>query len=243
MNLIIDIGNSQIKTAVFHRGKLLHKEIIAGELFVSSIEKLRAEFPQLTDLLVSHVGKMDEEWGVFLQAHFKVLPFSATTPLPFKNLYASPSTLGLDRLGLVAAAHHKFPDKNVLIIDAGTCITYDFLNADGAYLGGAISPGLQLRLKAMHTFTENLPLLEATESPQFIGTSTTACMQSGAIRGASLEIDGFTALYRDKFQDLTVILTGGDRVLLSKTIKNSIFAPSNFLLEGLNCILEFNKTP
>lgn len=242
MNLIIDIGNSRIKTAVFQQGELKHSAVIDQNEFVPSIQKLHAEFPQIKDILVSHVGKMEEDWKKFLLENFNLFTFSSTTPLPFKNLYETPNTLGLDRIGLVAAAYHEFPDKNVLIIDAGSCVTYDFLNCQGEYLGGAISPGIQMRLKALHTFTEKLPLLEISEKVDFIGKTTFDSMQTGTVLGTSLEIDGFIAHYLETFKNLTVILTGGDGLLLSKSIKNSIFAPSNFLLEGLNAILEYNKT-
>lgn len=242
MNLIIDIGNSRIKTAIFHQGKLTYSAMIQQTQFVPSVQKIHAEFPEIKDLLVSHVGKMEKGWEKFLQENFKFFKLSSATPLPFKNLYKTPNTLGLDRIGLVAAAYHKFPDKNVLIIDAGTCVTYDILNDQGAYLGGGISPGIQMRLKALHTFTDKLPLLEVAEKVDLIGKTTFDGMQTGTVMGTALEIDGFIAHYRETFKNLTVILTGGDGLLLSKTIKNSIFAPSNFLLEGLNAILEYNKT-
>ena len=242
MNLVLDIGNSRIKLAVFQSWEMLHQILVERHDFIPALQKVKTDFPQARDLLVSAVGKMEEYWREFLENNFRILHFSPETRLPFTNLYETKSTLGADRLALAAAAQHHFPKKNVLVIDVGTCITYDFLNENGEYLGGAISPGIQMRLKSLHTFTEKLPLIEASGEMEFLGKSTEKAIRSGAVRGASLEIDGFIALYKKDFENLTVILTGGDRLLLSKSIKNSIFAPSNFLLEGLNAILEFNKT-
>lgn len=242
MNLVIDIGNSRIKLAVFQSGKIMQQGLIGRNDFIPSLNKIKSDFPKIKALLVSHVGKMENEWQKFLDTNFRTIYFPNDLGLPFKNSYETKSTLGADRIALVAAAQLHFPKKNVLVIDAGTCITYDFLNKNGEYLGGAISPGIHMRLRAVHTFTEKLPLVEAVGESVYIGTSTEKSLRSGAVLGASLEIDGFIALYRKDFENLTVILTGGDRQLLSKTIKNSIFAPSNFLLEGLNAILEFNQT-
>lgn len=242
MNLVLDIGNSRIKLAVFQSGKMLYHSLVSSNDFIPFIEKLQQEYPEVQHLLVSNVGKIEEKWQNFLVTNFKTIHFLNNLKLPFLNLYQTKSTLGEDRKALVAAAQYHFPKKNVLVIDAGTCITYDFLNKDNEYLGGAISPGINMRMKALHTFTEKLPLIEAVGESYFLGKSTEKAIRSGVVLGASLEIDGFIALYKMDFENLTVILTGGDRLLLSKTIKNSIFAPSNFLLEGLNAILEFNKT-
>ena len=142
----------------------------------------------------------------------------------------------------MSASVNKYPDKNVLIIDAGTCVTYDFITAKNEYLGGAISPGIRMRYNSLHNLTANLPLLE-TKSPQnLIGNSTPESIHSGIINGILKELDGIVKEYEKKYQDLTVILTGGDTKFLSKQLKSSIFANSNFLLEGLNFILQFNST-
>ena len=161
--------------------------------------------------------------------------------IPFKNEYATPRTLGVDRIALVSAAAIKFPKENVLVIDAGSCITYDFLSATNTYLGGAISPGIKMRFKALHHFTDKLPLLEKKLPENWIGDSTENSMQIGVIKGIQNEIEGYISLYKEKFKNLTVILTGGDADFLRDSLKNDIFADSNFLLEGLNYILEHNK--
>jgi type III pantothenate kinase len=160
--------------------------------------------------------------------------------VPFLNLYATPSTLGIDRIALVAASVNGFPDKNVLIIDAGTCITFDFITNKNQYLGGAISPGIRMRYKALQNQTANLPLLETNMPENIIGDSTASSIHSGVINGVLNEIDGNIEAYKSNYEDFTTILTGGDANFLSKQLKSSIFANSNFLLEGLNFILQYN---
>ncbi|MFA5300654.1 MAG: type III pantothenate kinase, partial [Lutibacter sp.] len=162
------------------------------------------------------------------------------TKVPFLNNYATPKTLGVDRIALVSSAFSNYPNKNVLIIDAGTCITYDFINHEGNYYGGAISPGIEMRYKALHVFTEKLPLLRPELMYQLVGDSTETSIHSGILNGVIGEIDSIVEKYRKKNTDLTVVLTGGDVNFLSNRLKNSIFANPNFLLEGLNTILTYN---
>ncbi|MGB5270960.1 MAG: type III pantothenate kinase, partial [Eudoraea sp.] len=166
---------------------------------------------------------------------------SPNSKIPFKNSYATPQTLGMDRVALATAAFYFNPDANTLVIDAGTCITYDMINDYGEYLGGAISPGLRMRYKALHEHTSKLPLLEPKNYNDIIGNSTDASIHSGVLNGICREIDGVIGQYQSRFEDLTVILTGGDAQILSKRLKNTIFAHSNFLLKGLNYLLEYNK--
>ena len=156
-------------------------------------------------------------------------------------MYKTPTTLGVDRLALVSASVNKFSSKNVLIIDAGTCITYDFIDNKNNYLGGAISPGVYTRYKSLNNLTAKLPLLKPRTVKNITGNSTKQSIHSGVINGVLFEIEGVIKNYNTKYEDLTVILTGGDSKFLSKQLKNSIFANSNFLLEGLNYILEFNS--
>ncbi|NNK40613.1 MAG: type III pantothenate kinase, partial [Winogradskyella sp.] len=160
--------------------------------------------------------------------------------LPFINKYETPKTLGVDRIALVSASVLHFPDQNVLIIDAGTCVTYDFITNDNNYIGGAISPGLSMRYRALNTFTAKLPLLNVQQPKSVVGKTTESSIHSGVVNGIVLEIDGVIDQYKEQFGDLTVILTGGDGKFLSNQLKNSIFANSNFLLQGLNYILQFN---
>ena len=167
---------------------------------------------------------------------------SNKSKIPFKNKYTTPNTLGVDRIAVATAAFYTNPRRNTLVIDAGTCITYDIINAHGEYLGGAISPGLSMRYSAMHNQTDGLPLLQIEELTDFIGTSTKGSMHSGVINGTIQEVDGVIKQYEEHFKDLTVILTGGDAHFFAKRLKNSIFANSKFLLEGLNYLLEYNKS-
>ena len=144
-------------------------------------------------------------------------------------------------MALVSASVKHYKEQNVLIIDAGTCITYDFINSDNQYIGGSISPGIRLRYQSLNNLTASLPLLETKMPDNIVGSSTSESIHSGIINGILMEIDGVVSKYEKKIKDLTVILTGGDADFLSKRLKSSIFAHSNFLLEGLNFILEFNS--
>ena len=141
---------------------------------------------------------------------------------------------------MAAASVFKFSDKNVLVIDAGSCITYDFIDNKGVYYGGAIAPGIEMRYKSLHTFTDKLPLLDVTYPKQLIGDSTEESIHSGIVNGVLIEIEGVIERYKEKNEELTVVLTGGDTNFLAKRLKNSIFANPNFLLEGLNNILNYN---
>ncbi|MCW9037866.1 type III pantothenate kinase, partial [Altibacter sp.] len=197
--------------------------------------------PGLEHCIIASAGQLSEHQQAKLKQRISVFELSHDAHLPYTNKYSTPTTLGVDRIALVSAAARKFPKKNVLVIDAGSCITYDFLSAENSYLGGAISPGIEMRYKAMHTFTAKLPLLDTSTPKKLIGDSTATSMHSGVIHGVLHEIEGFIQAYSEKFSDLTIILTGGDTQFLRDSLKNDIFANSNFLLEGLNYILELNK--
>lgn len=242
MNLVIDIGNTLVKMAVFQESKLVRKKITLKQDFFKNLEELDRNYPDIEDVLISSVSKTPAKWLQKLQEDYKILVLTPELPQVFSNEYATPNTLGNDRIALASAASKLYSNQNVLVIDAGTCITFDFINSENQYLGGAISPGLSMRFKAMNTFTENLPLLEPEEVVDLIGNSTVKSMQSGVINGITAEIDGVISMYSSQYKDLTIILTGGDSQFLCKRLKNSIFANSNFLLEGLNYILEFNKS-
>ena len=240
MNLIVDVGNSYVKFAVFEQGRLIYKLNSEQSTFEDNLETIRKNFSHIKKAIVSSVGRLKVSQIEQAKKYFDVLILSSDVKFPFKNLYKTPKTLGVDRIALVSASVKQFPDKNTLIVDMGTCITYDFINSKNEYFGGAISPGIRLRYKSLHNLTANLPLLD-TESPKgLIGNSTADAIHSGVINGVIKEIDGIIDEYRKKYSDLTVILTGGDANFLSNQLKNSIFANSNFLLEGLNFILEFN---
>jgi type III pantothenate kinase len=241
MNLILDIGNTLVKLAVYKKKRLLYKTSFPlGEL-VEVYRNTKKSYPELSAVIISSVGRMPKSNIAVIKEDLRVLELNHLTKVPFNNLYASPKTLGVDRVALVSASVDQFPNKNVLIIDAGTCVTYDFINQNNDYLGGAISPGLRLRYKSLNTLTANLPLLETKQPLNIIGDSTASSIHSGVVYGLVKEIDGLIDHYRSQYQDLTVILTGGDAGFLSNQLKNSIFASPNFLLEGLNFILDFNS--
>ncbi|MDH7447900.1 type III pantothenate kinase [Aquimarina sp. 2201CG14-23] len=242
MNLVIDVGNTSIKIGVFEKTSIIHKKTLKSEDFSEVVRKIEKEYPLVDSAILSSVSNMKNEDVRFIKSLFHTMILDHTVPMPFKNLYSTPTTLGVDRLALVAGAVHQFPLRDVLIIDAGTCITYDFKNREEEYLGGAIAPGLRLRYASLHSYTSKLPLLELKSPEHYIGNSTNEAIHSGIVQGVLYEIEGAIAEYCNTYPNLTVILTGGDAHFLSKRLKNSIFATSNFLLEGLNHILAFNNS-
>ena len=242
MNLIIDVGNSFVKVAVFEEGELLKKEVVEKSLSEEKIQEIVGKYPRLNDMIISSVSGRPFRLPDSFSSKEKILELNPDTKLPFKNRYATPKTLGNDRKALVAGAAKYFRNSNVLIIDAGTCITYDFKNDQNEYLGGAISPGLNMRYKALNAFTANLPLLDPPDDVELVGNSTAGSIHSGILYGMCREIEGFVLNYSLRYPNVEIIFTGGDAQFLSKRLKNGIFANSNFLLEGLNHILEFNKT-
>ncbi|RED50205.1 type III pantothenate kinase [Seonamhaeicola aphaedonensis] len=241
MNLIVDVGNSFVKLAVFSKTILKHKQTIECDALFENVKLLVKRFKSIKQGIISSVGTLNNEDISEINEFVRLLILNSETRLPFKNEYKTPRTLGVDRIALVSAAVRLYPNKDVLVIDAGTCITYDFINSRNEYLGGAISPGLRTRYKSLNNLTANLPLLETEQPKDIIGVSTKESMHAGVIFGALNEIDGMIDSYKLKYPDLTVILTGGDANFLSKQLKNSIFANSNFLLEGLNYILQYNS--
>ncbi len=241
MNLVIDAGNTTIKMAVFKDDKILFKDRFLKRDFVEKISKTKRKYPGITHAIISSVTRVPKRNLNALTSFSNILTLTGSTWVPFKNKYATPESLGTDRIALATAAYVAYKFKNVLVVGTGTCITYDFVNSEGCYLGGAIAPGLRMRYKALHAFTAKLPLLETGPLIDFIGGTTEESLHSGVINGITNEIDATILQYKQRFKDLTVILTGGDADFLSKRLKNSIFAHSNFLLEGLNYILEYNK--
>ena len=242
MNLIVDAGNTYVKVAVFQGDKLVFHESFEKEIFQKKIEKLLKKYPEIDQMITSSVTKLDNRVKQFVEKlDVKALQLTHKTKVPFQNDYTTPETLGVDRIALIVAAVTQYPKTNVLVIDAGTCITYDFKTSDEIYLGGGISPGIQLRYKTLNLLTANLPLLEPKLPDHFIGNSTESAIHSGVTLGVITEIDGIIERYKGQFEHLTVILTGGDTNFLAKRLKNTIFANSKFLLQGLNTILEYNR--
>jgi len=240
MNLVVDIGNTKVKAAVFESNTLISFESFQEDDFEKIISKFLQEHPIKACILASVKKDRSDILKILAQIPY-FIQLNHTTSIPFTNLYSTPKTLGIDRIALVAATTNLYSHQNALIIDAGTCITYDFINKDQEYLGGAISPGIQIRYRSVHDYTSKLPQLQASEVYSLIGDSTETAIHSGILNGVVQEIQGVINQYQAKYPDLTVILTGGDTKFLSKQLKNSIFAHQNFLLHGLNRILTFNN--
>lgn len=240
MILAIDIGNTKIKVAVFEQDTIIDKEIIDSSELLICLEKKIKKYKKISSSILSSVSNCPNEAIELLKNKTELLIISSNTKFPFHNNYKTPQTLGLDRKVLVAGAVLKFPKQNCLIIDAGSCITYDFVDKKSNYFGGAISPGIQMRYKALNNFTAKLPLLEKDYPTELTGNSTELSMHSGIINGFFFEIEGFIANYTEDYKDLTIILTGGDTDFLAKRLKSTIFANSNFLLESLNILYQYN---
>ena len=239
MNLAVDIGNTRTKAAVFQEHTILKTFVVENINFYERVENIISTY-QIERLVMSSVADIQTKQLKKIQKLVSVFTVSTEVKLPFENLYGTPNTLGIDRIALTAAASKLFPNQDCLVIDAGTCITYDFLTSDNKYLGGAIAPGLEMRYKALHTFTAKLPKLSIEMPKNSIGKSTDESIHCGVVLGVIHEIEGVINQYRRNYSDLTVVLTGGDSNFLSKQLKSSIFANQKFLLVGLNEILILN---
>ena len=238
MNLVIDSGNSSVKTGLFDHNLLVEKNTFSSlESLHDYLQKSKAE-----NLIISSVKEDAAKISDWSNGAAKKFVLSPQLPVPIKNLYATPATLGVDRLAGVCGARELFPSQNCLVIDAGTCITYDFIDKDAQYHGGAISPGLNMRFQAVHTFTAKLPLVPSKQNVQLIGNSTESSIQSGIVNGSLAELDGIIQQYGDKFKDLRVILCGGDARFFENQLKASIFASPDLVIIGLNSILNYNVT-
>lgn len=241
-NFVIDIGNTFCKIAVFENDNLI--DIL--KINNPEREAITSFFAPYTE--VKH-GIYSDVRGDFDPTHWDFNSkitwhrLHSKLKMPFENHYQTPQTLGSDRLALAAAASKLFPSHPTLVISAGTCITLDFVNEKQQYLGGSISPGIQMRLDAMHQFTGKLPQLTTTElkdKPKWLGFTTENSLYAGAIQGAAGELDSFIRHYQSLWPDLKIILTGGDYLILDELILSSIFARPNLVLIGMNYILDLN---
>lgn len=244
MNLVIDIGNFRTKIAAFENDELIELEAIIEEAPIDTIQRFVTKYKP-THSILSSVVINDEGIIRLLNQNTKLTVLSSETPVPPVNKYATPETLGTDRLAAVCGAYTLLPQKNVLVINGGTCITFDFLSEKGEYLGGAISPGLNMRFSALNTFTDKLPLITFDEHfDKTIGTSTREAILSGVQNGIIAELEGVIGRYKQQFENLAVMLCGGDSKFFDSHLKNSIFAPMvhwqpNLVLTGLNAILKY----
>ncbi|WP_136151441.1 type III pantothenate kinase [Flavobacterium sangjuense] len=241
MLLTIDVGNTRIKAAVFEQNRLVELSVFTKEAFLTETNFILNKFPKIEKLVVASVGNVEKELFLSLKNKAEIHFITRESRFPFTNLYSTPTTLGIDRMVLASGAVMQFPNQNRLVIDMGTCITYDFIDENDNYLGGAISPGIRLRYESLHQHTAKLPLLTKNYPESFIGNSTQESIHSGVINGVASEIDGFIELYKTQYAKFIIILTGGDAEFLAIRLKNTIFANSNFLLESLNQTFQYNQ--
>lgn len=241
MNLIVDSGNTLVKLFLFD-GRKMTDCILCHNVsqILSSLKKV-ISFDKIDRCIVSSVSVSQSEIASIYRPYFPVLEFSHDLKLPIIIKYNTPETLGSDRVAAVVGASHLFPGRNVLVIDSGTAITYDILTANGEYLGGNISPGFKTRFRALHNFTGKLPLLEMDESMRGLyGTSTEEAIILGVQNGLIHEVEGVVRSFMDRFENLLVVLTGGDSFFFEKRINLCNFAEPFLVAIGLNEILECN---
>jgi len=240
MNLVIDIGNTSRKAALFKKDKLIlseHWEEQGSSIVTTWI----GNYPELSKAIISSVRKYDAGLKEELKkAGIQVIILDDKTALPLENLYDSPETLGRDRLAAAVGANAMFPGKDLLIIDAGTAITIDFVTSGNEYLGGNISPGLSMRFRSLNDYTDNLPLVEPADVQSLLGTDTEGAIRSGVQYGIIFELDEYINQQKIRYPDLQVVLTGGDAMFFDKKLKNSIFVDLNLNLHGLHRILDYN---
>ncbi len=235
MNLIIDIGNTATKIAFFKERELVQSKVLDGfpeQEVLSAINDVRFK-----KVILSSV-KLFSNYFTSALAQEKVLLLSNTVKLPIKINYATPHTLGVDRIAAAVGATVLCPKENVICFDLGSCITCEWITKDGIYHGGSISPGMNMRFKAMHTLTDKLPLVSAYEEKVAIpGDSTESCMRAGVVNGIAYEIIGMIDFYTSKYATLKVIFTGGDAAYFESLLNMNIFVKPNLVLMGLNEIL------
>jgi type III pantothenate kinase len=238
--LILDFGNTSCKAAIFSHGELVRQERLR-----SSTTKQILDFIGLDEIsagIFASVIHHTAEFKEAIAARFPLIEVNSQTVLPFANAYGTPQSLGYDRIAAAAAAWQLFPHSPVLAVVAGTCLTYNIIDGENRFRGGAISPGLHMRRKAMKQFTSKLPLVEITNEIPLTGFSTETSMRSGIVHGTRAEIEGMIQAYSVEYPGLKTVIGGGDAVYLAKGLKNGIFARPNLVAEGLHCILNHHVT-
>ena len=251
VNLIIDIGNTLAKLVAFD-GETPVEEIKTSNETLERLPEFTAKYAFKRGIVSTVFGITVEAERQLKKLDFPLLYLNSTTPVPITNDYSttpvpitndyrSPETLGADRLAAAVGAYMQYPGRDILIVDAGTCLTYEFVDKDGHYKGGCISPGLQMRLKSLRAFTAKLPLIDSEGPTPEIGHDTETCIRSGVIQGMKFEIEGRIKYFQEKYPSLLVFLTGGDIFNFDKKIKNLIFADRYIVPRGLNRILAFNN--
>jgi type III pantothenate kinase len=239
MELVLDFGNTSRKAALFRNGEPVTLQQYP-EITVGNLTELLGKNPGITSGILSSVIHHPKEIEELLASRFPTMILDPTTPLPILNSYKTPETLGKDRIAAAVAGAWKFPGEPVLVINAGTAITYDLIDPAAGYIGGAISPGMQMRFRALNTFTGKLPLIDYQETFPVPGSDTESSILSGVIHGITGEMEAFAKQFTERFPGLRIILSGGDLNYFAKRLKINTFAFANIVLYGLHQILLFN---
>ncbi len=240
LNLIIDIGNTMAKVALFDDGEPV-EVLTESNQSLDGLQALCSKYPVERGIVATVIDLSERVQADLAALPFPLLRLDHQTPLPVVNLYETPETLGYDRMAAVVGANELFPHRDILVIDAGTCITYEFIDSKGQYHGGNISPGMQMRFKALHRFTGRLPLVGATGRKLPMGRDTETAIRAGVMKGMEYEISGYIESMKHKYPELLVFLTGGDEFSFDSTVKSIIFADRFLVLKGLNRILNYNN--
>ena len=235
-SVAIDIGNSGTKYGVFEGDALVEQGHFEGQEQLPEV-LLNQTFDHA---IVASVAQSTQYIQQRLSVTGKLLELTAQTALPVSNLYKTPHTLGADRIAAAVGANYFFPNRNCLVFDAGTSITHEYIDSGGNYHGGGISPGLAMKFKALHTFTQRLPLVHRTEKFSLTGQTTEESIRSGVLAGTVAELNGFIQAYTEKAADLVVILCGGDAGFFESHLKGRIFVIPELVLIGLHRILTHN---
>lgn len=240
LNLLIDSGNTFTKIAIFGNNDIINTYQYSS-LQINDIKALKQEYPKLINCILSSVTIIDKELIDYLQSEFnRFINLDYKTKSPVENLYSTKKTLGADRIALIVGANNIYPNADVLVIDLGSAITYDFINSNNKYLGGTISPGLSMRFIALNKLTKKLPLLNKSENVSLIPNNTEDAIISGVQNGIIYEIEGYINDYKKRFNDIKVLISGGDAIFFKSKLNFTIFAYPNLIFYGLNRIIEYN---
>lgn len=240
LNLIIDIGNTAAKVALFDGGEMV-EVLTESNQSLDCLEALCAKYPVEQGIVATVIDLSERVLAALVALPFPLLWLDSKTPLPVTNLYETPETLGYDRMAAVVGANEQYPRRDILVIDAGTCITYEFIDSKGQYHGGNISPGMQMRFKALNQFTGRLPLIDSNGRKLPMGRDTETAIRAGVLKGMEYEISGYIESMKHKYPELLVFLTGGDDFSFDSSVKSAIFADRFLVLKGLNRILNYNN--
>ncbi len=241
MNLVIDIGNSATKIAIFNDKGSIIDSLRYSKLTIPLLDDVLAKYNSIIAAISSSVGDSQVDLcSYFKTKGVKYIEVTSKTPMPIINSYATPETLGVDRLVAAVGGMVQFPNRELLVVDLGSAITIDRVSADGVFLGGNISPGMEMRFKALHIFTSKLKLCSASDFFSYCGKNSEEAIIGGVIMGIIYELDGYINTYKNDVKNISIIFTGGDAKYFENKLKNAIFASCETLLIGLNKILEYN---